>query len=310
MVEYSNILVTGGAGFIGSNLVKYFVNEDFRVRIVDNLSTGKLANIKDLIQKGLVDFINGDIRDFNVLKSALKNINVVIHLAAMTSIPFSFKYPEKTYSVNVLGTWRLLDACAKAKIQKVIFISSCAIYGEPHYLPVSEDLPPKPISPYAESKYFGEKMCSDFYRKRDLNVVVLRLFNVYGPSQVVNEYSGVINKFIERIEQRKPLIIFGDGLQARDFVNVIDVIKAISQSILKEGVEGMIFNIGSGTSTSIKDLIKCLTDLTGANPSIIYKPPRKGDVKKIYADISRARNYLNYKPSIDLFKGLSSLLRK
>ena len=301
------VLVTGGAGFIGSHVVDRLVSDDFVVRVIDNLSTGKLANISQHLGKGAVDFIEADIRDFELVRKYVHDVDAVIHLAAITSVSFSVKQPEMTFETNVTGTLNLLNCCLEAETSKLVFISSCAVYGEPKYLPVDELHPTKPISPYAESKLLGERHCLDFHNKRILKSVILRLFNVYGPRQGVNDYSGVITKFIDRSKQKKPLIIYGDGSQTRDFVSVYDVVEAVLKALGNEDALGEIFNIGFGAATSVNDLAKCLLDLARLNLNLSYKEPRVGDIKNIFADISKAEMLLGYKPAVSLQSGLRAL---
>ena len=301
------VLVTGGAGFIGSHVVDRLVSDGFLVRVIDNLSTGKLANISQHFEKGTVDFVKGDIRDFEVVRKCVYDVNAIVHLAAITSVPFSFKQPEMTFETNVTGTLNLLNCCVEAKVRKFVFISSCAVYGEPKYLPVDELHPTKPISPYAESKLLGERHCLDFNMKHTLKSVILRLFNVYGPRLAVNDYSGVITKFIDRIKQKMPLVIYGDGSQSRDFVSVYDVVEAVLKALGNEEVAGEIFNIGFGAATSVNDLAKYLLDLARLNLGISHKEPRTGDIKNTFADISKAEKLLGYKPAVSLQNGLRAL---
>jgi len=305
--ESKRVLVTGGAGFIGSHIVDRLVSSDRQVRVIDNLSTGKLANISQHVEKGAVDFVKGDIKDFELAKKCVSDVDAVVHLAAIISVPFSVKHPEATYETNVVGTLNLLNACAEAKVSKFVFISSCAVYGEPEYLPVDETHPTNPISPYAESKLLGERHCLDFHKKRLLMSVVLRLFNVYGPRQGVNDYSGVITKFIDRSKRKMPLIIYGDGSQTRDFVNVHDVVEAVLKALETEKAEGETFNIGFGVATSVNKLAQHILDLAGLNLGISYEQSRAGDIKETYADISKAEKLLGYKPAVSLHNGLRAL---
>ena len=307
MFEVNRALVTGGAGFIGSHLVDRLVSGDCHVRVIDNLSTGKLANISQHLREGVIDFVKGDIKDFELVRKCVHDLDAVVHLAAITSVPFSVKQPEVTYETNVAGTLNLLNACAEARVRKFVFISSCAVYGEPEYLPVDERHPTNPISPYAESKLLGERHCLDFHRKRLLKSVVLRLFNVYGSRQGVNDYSGVITKFIDRSKQKAPLIIYGDGSQTRDFVNVHDVVEAVLKALETEASEGEVFNIGFGAATSVNELAQHILDLAGLNLEISYEQPRAGDIKNTYANISKAEKLLGYKPAVSLHAGLRAL---
>jgi UDP-glucose 4-epimerase len=301
------VLVTGGVGFIGSHVVDRLVNEGHEVRVIDNLSTGKLENIDSHFLSGKVDFVNGDIRDAELVRKVVHGVEAVVHLAAVTSIPFSIENPDFTLETNVTGTMNLLTACVEQKVGKLVFISSCSIYGEPKYLPVDELHSVSPISPYAQSKLIGEQLCLDFHEKKLIKSVVLRLFNVYGPRQGINDYSGVITRFIDRCKQRLPLIINGDGSQTRDFINVQDVVEAAIQAIGNEAAEGEVFNIGFGKPTSINELAKNVIELTGLNTEILFNKPRLGDIQDTFANISKAKQLLRYEPKLSLKDGLSAL---
>jgi UDP-glucose 4-epimerase len=301
------VLVTGGAGFIGSHVVDRLVNGDCDVRVIDNLSTGKLMNINHHLRNGRVDFIKGDIRNFELARKCVHDVDAVVHLAAITSVPFSVKKPHLTYETNVTGTLNLLTSCVEEKVGKFVFISSCAVYGEPKFLPVNESHPTNPISPYAESKLVGERYCLDFHEKHLLKSTVLRLFNVYGPRQGVNDYSGVITRFINRSRRKMPLIIYGDGSQNRDFVNVYDVSQAVLQALENGAAEGKVFNIGFGAPAYLNELAKYVLDLAGLNLEIFYDKPRPGDIKNTFADISKAEKLLGYKPTFSLRNGLRAL---
>ena len=191
----------GGAGFIGSHFVDHLVQEGHEVRILDDFSTGKIENIQSHLNKGNVDLIKCDIRDAKNVKKSVENVDVVVHFAAVTSVPFSIANPSLTFDVNLLGTYNLISACAKQGVDKFVFISSCAVYGDPESLPVKEDQRTNPISPYAESKLIGERYCLGFSQRGLLRSVIFRFFNVYGPRQGFNDYSGVITRFIDRIKK-------------------------------------------------------------------------------------------------------------
>ena len=259
----TKVLVTGGAGFIGSHVVDRLVNEGYEVRVLDNLSTGKLDNIQGHLSSGKVEFVKGDIRDASLVKKSLEDVNVVIHLAALVSVPLSIENPNLTFDINLLGTLNLLRSSIEKHIDKFVFISSCAVCGDPESLPVTEQTRTNPISPYAESKLIGERYCLGFSERQLLHSVVLRFFNVYGPRQGMNDYSGVITRFIDRCKQKLPLTIYGDGSQTRDFVNVKDVAEAVLASTKSSKAEGEVFNIGSGKPTSINELAKTIIELTG-----------------------------------------------
>src|SRR3990170_5636382 len=294
MLKNSKVVVTGGAGFIGSHLVDRLVDNGYAVKVVDNLSTGNLANIRNHVETGKIDFIKGDICDASLVKQTIEGVDTVFHLAAQTSVPFSMKNPQLTYETNVAGTLNLLAACARQKVHKFVLASSCAVYGEPRYLPVDEKHPNSPISPYAESKLAAERYCLGFHERQLCCSVVMRLFNVYGPRQGLNDYSGVITKFIERSKQKLPLVVYGNGYQTRDFVNVQDVVDVFLASMEKSEAEGEVFNVGSGKPASINELAKTILELSGVNTTVSYHAPRLGDITNSYADISKAQKILGY----------------
>jgi UDP-glucose 4-epimerase len=304
----SRVLVTGGAGFIGSHVVDRLVDRGYGVRVIDSLSTGKLENLKGHLNDGAVSFVKGDIRDAKLVTKCVRGVDAVIHLAAMTSVPFSIENPDLTFAVNVRGIINLLSSCAKQKVGKFVFVSSCAVYGEPESLPITEEHPTKPMSPYAESKLACEKYCLGFHEKGLLRSVVLRLFNVYGVRQVMNDYCGVIAAFIDRVRRGLPLVVYGDGMQTRDFANVNDVADAVLSSVEKESSEGKVFNVGFGVPTSINDLAKAVMECAGLNLEVVHEEPRLGDIKHSYADNSKAEELLGYKPTVSLKDGLRTLL--
>jgi UDP-glucose 4-epimerase len=223
-------------------------------------------------------------------------------------VPLSIKNPEFTHDVNVNGTKNVLSISEKASVDKFVFISSCAVYGEPVYLPIDEKHPTKPISPYAESKLDSERECLRLNLEHRLESVVLRFFNVYGLNQGLNDYSGVIAKFKDRIKQRLPLIVYGDGSQTRDFVYVQDVVNAIMLALENQAVNGEIFNIGTGKATSIKELSQTMLSLTRVDLNVLNAPARSGEILHSYADVSKANKLLKYKPQFTLKDGLKKLL--
>jgi UDP-glucose 4-epimerase len=302
------VLVTGGAGFVGSHLVDRLVSEGCEVRVLDDLSSGDLANIVGHVRSGRVGFVEGDVRDAGVVAKCVRGVDVVVHCAAVASVPFSFEHPVLTFEVNVDGTLNLLRACAASGVERFVFVSSCAVYGEPVYLPVDEVHPVNPVSPYARSKVAGERWCRVFGEKCGLETVVLRLFNVYGPRQRFNDYSGVMTRFIERIKRHLPLIVYGDGSQTRDFVYVSDAVEAVLRALKCEGAAGEVFNVGCGRQVSIVDLAAAVLRLAQANLDVVHEAPRAGDVKHSVADISKAERLLGFKPRFSLRDGLSALL--
>jgi UDP-glucose 4-epimerase len=303
------ILVTGGAGFIGSHVVDRLVDEGHEVRVLDNLSAGKLSNIQGHFSSNSIDFVRADIRDLSKVKESLTGISYVIHLAALVSVPLSLENPSLTFYINLLGTLNLLRSCIIMRVGKFVFISSCAVCGNTESLPLTEQAPTKPISAYAESKLMGERYCLGFSERHLLPSVVLRFFNVYGPRQGINDYGSVITRFIEQSKQGLPLTINGDGTQTRDFVNVKDIADGVLASIESNEV-GEIFNIGSGKPTCINDLANTILELTGLKTQIIHGKTRKRDIKNSYADITKARKLLGFEPKVSLRDGLQDMLEE
>jgi UDP-glucose 4-epimerase len=256
-----------------------------------------------------VDFVKADIRDRDVMGKLVHDVDAVIHLAAVVSVPFSLENPGLTYDVNVDGTRELLASCVRSGVKKFVFVSSCSVYGAPRYLPVDEGHPTCPISPYASSKLDGERCCEEFNERAGLDVVVLRLFNVYGPRQALSEYSSVITKFLECVKRSRSLVIYGDGSQTRDFVHVVDVANAILTLVQSDNGEG-VFNIGYGRAVSIGDLAKTVLNLSGKDSGITYEPSRDADITHSVADILKARKAFAYSPQVPLEEGLQNLLIK
>ena len=308
MQGFSRVLVTGGAGFIGSHLVDELVKMGYEVSVIDDLSTGKIENLQRHLD-GKVKFFKGDIRDGQLVDELVGGVDAVIHLAAISSVSFSVENPVLTNDVNVNGTLNLLNACVNAGVQRFIFISSCAVYGEPCYLPVNEKHPVKPLSPYAASKVAAEESCEVFRKAYGLDTVVLRLFNVYGSRQRKEDtYSGVITRFAANLVYGKPLLIYGDGSQTRDFIHVDDVVEAVRLVLESGDVAGETFNVGSGKPTSINELAKLLTEGSGGGVEMVYEERRVGDLEQSYADIVKAEKALGYKPRMALERGLRSLM--
>jgi len=308
-MSYNRILVTGGAGFIGSHLVDELIKEGFEVTIFDDLSTGKIENISHHLEKRKIRFIEGDVRRRKDVEEALEDVEAVFHLAAITSVPYSVKHSKVTYEVNVDGTRNLLETCLHSSVEKFIYLSTCAVYGEPEYLPVDEKHPTNPISPYAESKLKAEQACMKFQEDYGLKTTILRPFNIYGSRQRNDWYGGVIANFIERLRRGIPPLIYGDGKQTRDFIYIDDAITAFLMALNHEDAVGRTFNIATGVPTSINQLAQLLIELFGAEGiKLQYTSPRKGDIKHIYANIEEAKLHLDFEPQFSLNEGLSTLI--
>ena len=307
-LDCSRVLVTGGAGFIGSHLVDRLVAEGFEVGVLDNLSTGKLENLKYHLENRSLCFFRGDILDGQAVREAVKNAEAVFHLAAITSVPYSVRHRDATRKVNVEGTRSLLEVCLRGGVERFIYVSSCAVYGEPEYLPVDEKHPARPISPYAETKLEAERLCREFQEKYGLKTTIVRPFNVYGSRMRGGQYGGVIARFIERLRLNKPPIIYGDGRQTRDFVHVWDVVNALILTLNCQNAAGETFSVASGVATSIGELAELVIKLLGANGlKPLYRPAREGDIKHSYADIGKAKAWLGYEPKISLRDGVAAL---
>jgi len=303
-----NILVTGGAGFIGRHLVKSLLKSGYKVTIFDNFSNSSEKQIASLVDDGL-NVISGDITDYESLLNSLSGNDLVIHLAAQISVQKSIDDPEFTNKVNVQGTVNLLNACVKKNIKKIIFVSSAAVYGIPDELPIFEKSQTKPISPYGESKLAMEKSLEEFSQSNDLNCIILRLFNVYGEGQSI-EYAGVITKFMEKIQSDKSLIIFGDGNNTRDFVSIDDVVNFFHLAIKKlDDKKASIYNIATGKPISINELANLMITISGKKLEIEHSKPLEGDIKHSQASISSAQSEIGYSPKVSLREGLEQLLK-
>ncbi|MDI6820381.1 MAG: SDR family oxidoreductase [Candidatus Hodarchaeaceae archaeon] len=306
MVE--KVLVTGGAGFIGSHIVDKLIADGYEVVVFDDLSAGKLGNIRRHSDEPDFRFVRGDVRDARVVERALEGADAVIHEAALVSVPLSTEKPALTNEVNVLGTLNLLRGSLKAGVRRFVYASSCAVYGAASRIPISEDAPLKPLSLYGESKLAAEGFCQTFYHEHGLETVRLRYFNVYGPRQAAGEYAGVMLKFLERIRRDQPPIIFGDGEQTRDFIHVSDVVEATMLALNRRGVAGEVFNIGTGEATTINRLCEIFLELAGkTHLKPIYSDAKPGDIRHSLADITKARQVLGFRPKVSLEEGVKKL---
>jgi len=300
------IVVTGGAGFIGSHLAHKLVSLGYHVVIIDNLLRGQYSYIEDLVNNGEASFILGDIRDYKLMCKTIKDSSNLFHLAAVC-INYSLAHPQESLDVNVQGTFNVLKAAHEAGVDKVIFASSASVYGNPDYLPMDENHPLNPLTPYCVAKIADEYLLQVFARQ-GLKYVAFRNFNVYGLRQNTDAfYTSVISTFIEAVAKRQPPIIFGTGSQSMDFVYVDDVVDANIQA-LHSNVQNQIFNIGSGTSTSISDLFNIICELTKFYTHPIYAPQPKVLVTERRADITKAKRLLGFNPKTGLEEGLKRVI--
>jgi nucleoside-diphosphate-sugar epimerase len=308
MSDFSVALVTGGAGFIGSHLVDRLLEEGFRVRVVDNFFSGDQKNLAQHKDNKLFEFVDGDIRNFDLVKKIIKDIDFVFHQAALVSVPRSCEDPVLSNEINILGTLNLLQACVDSDVERFVFASSCAIYGDSDILPIKEDFPIKPLSPYAIDKYACEEYARIFSETYGLETVGLRYFNVYGPRQKVGSYSGVISVFVNCFLDNKSPTVFGDGNQSRDFVHVKDVVNANLLALAKENISGEVFNISSGKRISINSIIKIIKKVMNKKSEVFYAEPRSGDIEHSFANIEKAQNRLGYNPSVNFEEGLREVV--
>jgi len=297
----TRVLVTGGAGFIGSHLVRALLARGDDVRVLDNLSTGARANLADLP----VELLVADVGEADQVRAATRGVDTVFHLGAMISVPVSLENPANCYRTNVLGSLHVLEAARREQVRRVVLASSSAVYGD-HDGPVAEDAASRPMSPYASSKLAMEELARLYTSAMGLQTVCLRFFNVYGPRQDVHSpYAAVIPLFIEGLLDGRPPTIHGDGGQSRDFVFVEDVVQAMLQAS-QAAVAGQVFNIGQGQSWTVLELAETLAALVQESLPPVFGPARAGDIRTSAADIGRATKALGYRPAWDLHQGLQA----
>jgi nucleoside-diphosphate-sugar epimerase len=310
--KHENILVTGGAGFIGSHIVDKLMEEGFDVTVIDNLETGRLENIAHHENKKDFHFVRGDIRDFDLVKETMRDIDAVFHEAALASVTRSVKDPILTNEINVGGTLNLLKASSDLGVKRFVFASSAAIYGDAKSPLKKEDIVPNPTSPYGVSKLAAENYVRVFYKAYGLETVCLRFFNVYGPRQNVDihgSYGGAISIFLNRILKGLPPIIYGDGKQTRDFVYVEDVVEANILALKKKNARGEVFNIATGKKISVNQVAEALKDIMNRKDlKTIYADPRPTDIRHGYADIGKAKKILGYNSKFSTKEGLTELV--
>jgi UDP-glucose 4-epimerase len=302
-MEKSKVIVTGGAGFIGSNLAEELARRGNHVIIIDNLSTGNQENIQSIIKIGKVDFIEGSITDLSLMQKSFSGVDYVFHQAALPSVPRSIEDPEATDNVNITGTLNVLIAARDNAVKKLVYASSSSVYGDTPTLPKTEDMIPNPLSPYAVTKLTGEYYCQVFTKIYNLKTVCLRYFNVYGPRQDPSSaYAAVIPLFINNVLSGKSPVIFGDGEQTRDFTFVKDVVAANIQAA-ESDVTG-VFNLGNSQRVTINELTKLIRNIAKrSDVKPVYDKPRPGDIVHSLADTSKARAF-GYNPRYTLEQGL------
>ncbi len=304
----SKVLVTGGAGFIGSNLADELIRQGAKVTILDNLVTGYRENLEEI--SGDFEFIEGDLNDDAALLRAVEGAELVFHQAALPSVPRSVENPTETHNACVNGTFNLLVNARDAGIRRVIYAASSSAYGDQEILPKIETMRPEPLSPYAAAKLTGEYYCRVFYKVYGLETISLRYFNVFGPRQNPSStYSGVISRFIDALMKGKTPVIYGDGEQSRDFTYIANVVNANLQAAHASSGIGEVINTANGEKVSLNELLEVIKTISG-RPSVQanYQPERKGDVKHSQADNSRARECLRYEKLIGLEEGLQKTI--
>lgn len=303
-----SVLITGGAGFIGSNLAERLVSDGVKVVVFDDLSTGSEHNFSNLVEKHSLRLVRGDIRNPSALKDCLDGIDTVVHLAGITSVSRSLQNPQECAEINVGGTSNILRVSAASGVSRFVYASSSAVYGNTNTIPISEEHPMQATSPYAASKISGEDLCRAYDGTNDLETVCLRLFNVYGPKQSNNGYANVIANFLERINLSNPPIIYGDGEQTRDFIHVRDVIDALT-SVMKGHEARGTFNVGTGRRVTINYLAETILKLSHKpHQRLLHGPSRPGEVRHSEANIGRLKDRFGFVPKIQLEQGLLEML--
>ncbi len=298
----AKVLVTGGAGFIGSNVVRGLIERGDSVRVLDNFSTGNRANLEGLD----VEIVEGELRSYERVHNAVRGTEVVYHLGALGSVPRSVQDPLTSSAVNVEGTLNVLLAARDEGVRRVVFSSSSSVYGAKNARPMDESLPADPISPYGVAKLAAERYCVSFSRVYEsFETVVLRYFNVFGPRQSpFSQYAAMVPLFITAIAAGKPVTVYGDGEQSRDFTYVANVVDATVRAAHADGASGRIFNVAAGSPASVNDVAEAIGRILDKPVDRTFAPPRPGDIRDSWADVGAAKDILGYTPSVDLEQGL------
>ncbi len=301
-------LVTGGAGFIGSNIVEELLKRGYSVRVLDNFSTGKRENLKEFEKD--IELVEGDIRSYHIVRQTVNKIDVILHQAALPSVPRSINDPLTTNDVIVGGTLNILDAAKDAGVKRIVYASSSSVYGDNPELPKHEGMIPNPLSPYAVSKLAGENYCRVFSKLYGLETVILRYFNVFGPRQDPNsEYSAVIPKFIKLMVNDQRPTIYGDGTQSRDFTYVSNIVEGNILAATKEIDTPIVMNSATHGQVTVNELVAEINKLLGKNVEPIYEKPRPGEIKHSFADIDKIMNSIDFIPRINFVNGLDLTTR-
>jgi UDP-glucose 4-epimerase len=299
----STVLVTGGGGFIGSNLVRALLEIGATVRVLDNFSTGNRQNLASVIDE--IEVVEGELRSYERVHAATRGVEIVFHQGALPSVPRSVHDPLTTSAVNVEGTLNVLLAARDESVRRVVFASSSSIYGNSGALPRVEDVNPEPLSPYAVSKLAAERYCSSFSSVYGLETVCLRYFNVFGPGQdPTSQYAAVVPRFITAVENGEPITIYGDGSQRRDFTYIDNVVQANLRAVIAEDASGAILNVGTGRAVSINELAEIIGVVLERPVEREYLPQRLGEIRDSWAKIDEGRRVIGYHPAVSLEDGL------
>jgi len=315
MLPFGRALVTGGAGFIGSHIVDRLIKEECKVVVLDDLSSGTLVNLKEIAESNSKNFtfVKGSINDDEQsLEEAFEDVEVVFHEAAIVSVPRSVREPELTDYINTKGTMNLLRKALRSKVEKFIFASSSAVYGNSPVLPLSRTSPTDPISPYGSSKLAAEKLCLEYHNTSGLPTTVLRYFNVYGPRSTTGSEGNVVNKFLERLTQFHPPIVHGDGKASRDFIYVNDVVEANLLAATSENSIGKVYNVATGVKKTVDELARLMEKILYGDPYAIppeYEPALKEDILESYAVVSHAKEEIGFEARYSLEAGLKDYLK-
>lgn len=303
-------LVTGGAGFIGSHLVENLLSRDWEVTVLDDFSSGTKENLAAVLGNKNLRVVNGNVLDADTVVSCLAEVDACFHLAAVVSNIKSLENPRMVNEVNVSGTINMLEGARKTEIKRFVFASSCAVYGEASALPIKEESPVAPRTPYAASKAAAEQYCTAFYRTYGIGVTCLRFANVYGPRGSAGPYSGVMVQFAERLMSGHPPLIYGDGQQTRDFVYSTDVAEASVLAAQNPNSTGMVLNIGTGVPTSINDLAALMARiLKKTHLGVVREEPRPGEIKFSQVENTATKRILGFEPRVRLDEGVSNFLK-